>query len=155
MPKIKLDIVTAERLLLSEEADYISAPGVDGIVGILPRHAPLLTALSVGELRYKKDGAEFSFAIGGGFMEVRPDKVTVLADAAEHAEEIDEARAEEARRRAQELMKEKPRTDAEFALIEQALRRAEVRLRIARRRRGTRPTVQTRQDRESRDPQRE
>ncbi len=146
MSTIKLEIVTAERLLLSEEVDYISAPGIDGIVGILPRHAPLLTALSVGELRYKKDGEEFHFVISGGFMEVRPDKVTVLADVAEHAEEIDEARAEEARRRAEELMKEKPRTDAEFALIEQALRRAQVRLRVARHKRGTRPTVETKPD---------
>jgi F-type H+-transporting ATPase subunit epsilon len=145
MPKIKLDIVTAERLVLSQDVDYVSAPGIDGIVGILPRHTPLLTALTIGELRYKKDGEEFTFAIGGGFMEVRPDKVTVLADAAEHADEIDEMRAEQARKRAQELLKEKPRADAEFALIEQQLRRAEVRLRVARRRRaGTRP-VETRE----------
>ncbi|MBI3742130.1 MAG: F0F1 ATP synthase subunit epsilon [Chloroflexi bacterium] len=111
MPKIKLDIVTMERLLISEQVDYVSAPGVDGIVGILPRHTPLLTALAFGELRYKKDGAEFSFAIGGGFMEVRPDQVTVLADVAEQADEIDDVRAEAARKRAAESLQEKPRTD--------------------------------------------
>ncbi len=92
------------------------------------------TALTFGELRYQKDGKEFHFAIGGGFMEVRPDKVTVLADMAEQADEIDETRAEEARQRAQQLLKEKPRSDADFALIEQALRRAEVRLKVGRRR---------------------
>ncbi len=133
MKTIRLDIVTAERVVLSEEVEYISAPGIDGVLGILPRHAPLLTALTVGELRYKKGTQELSFAIGGGFMEVRPDHVTVLADVAESADEIDEQRAEAARKRAQELLKEKPRGDVEFARIEQALRRAELRLKVARR----------------------
>lgn len=143
MPKIKLDIVTAERLVLSEDVDFVSAPGVDGILGILPRHAPLVTALNFGELRYKKDGDEFTFAIGGGFMEVRPDKVTVLADSAEHADKIDEMRAEEARARARQLLREKPHADIEFALIEQSLRRAELRLRVARRKRGSKRTTDT------------
>ena len=142
MPKIKLDIVSAERLLLSEEVDYISAPGEGGIVGILPRHTPLLTALAIGELRYKKENEEFTFAIHGGFMEVRPDRVTVLADVAEQADEIDEARAEEARKRAQELLREKPHADADFAMLEQSLRRAELRVRVARRKHGgARPEV--------------
>src|SRR5512137_1054275 len=117
MAKIKLEIVTVERLVLSEDVDFVSAPGVDGVLGILPRHAPLVTALTFGELRYKKDGTESHFAIGGGFMEVRPDKVTVLADTAEQADEIDESRA---------------------AMIEQSLRRAELRLRVAKRRRTDR-----------------
>ncbi|MBI4785867.1 MAG: F0F1 ATP synthase subunit epsilon [Chloroflexi bacterium] len=138
MPKIQLDIVTAERQLVSEQVDYISAPGIDGVLGILPRHAPLLTALTPGELHYTKDGTVYDFAIGGGFMEVRPDHVTVLADSAEHVEEIDEQRAEQARERAQRLLKEKPRTDPEAALIEQSLRRAELRLKLARRRRDHR-----------------
>ena len=142
MPKtIQLDIVTAERLVLSEQVEYVSAPGIDGILGILPRHAPLVTALNFGELRYKKDGAEFTFAIGGGFMEVRPDKVTVLADSAEHAEEIDEQRAEQARANARQRLQDKPRADVEFARIEQSLRRAELRLRVAKRKRGSRPTI--------------
>ncbi|MBI3536043.1 MAG: F0F1 ATP synthase subunit epsilon [Chloroflexi bacterium] len=136
MPKIKLDIVTMERLLISEQVDYVSAPGVDGIVGILPRHTPLLTALAFGELRYKKDGAEFSFAIGVGFMEVRPDQVTVLADVAEQADEIDDVRAEAARKRAAESLQEKPRTDINYAALERALRKAEVRLKVARKKRG-------------------
>jgi F-type H+-transporting ATPase subunit epsilon len=137
MPKIKLEIVTAERMVLSEDVDYVSAPGVDGVLGILPRHAPLVTALIVGELHYKKDNDEFSYAIGGGFMEVRPDKVTVLADSAEHADEIDEMRAEQARERAKQLLLDKPRADVEFARIEQSMRRAELRLRVARRKRGS------------------
>ena len=142
MPKtIQLDIVTAERLVLSEQVEYVSAPGIDGILGILPRHAPLVTALNFGELRYKKDGAEFSFAIGGGFMEVRPDKVTVLADSAEHADEIDEQRAEQARASARQLLEDKPRADVEFARIEQSLRRAELSLRVARGKRGSRPKI--------------
>jgi F-type H+-transporting ATPase subunit epsilon len=137
MPKIKLDIVTVERPVLSEDVDYISAPGVDGVLGILPRHTPLMTALKEGELHYKKDGVEYDFAIGGGFVEVRPDRVIVLADSAERADEIDEQRAEAARQRAQQALQEKPRGDAEFARLEHALRRAEVRLKVARRKRGT------------------
>jgi len=137
MPKIKLDIVTVERPVLSEDVDYISAPGVDGVLGILPRHTPLMTALKEGELHYKKDGVEYDFAIGGGFVEVRPDRVIVLADSAERADDIDEQRAEAARQLAQQALQEKPRGDAEFARLEHALRRAEVRLKVARRKRGT------------------
>ncbi|MCL5951514.1 MAG: F0F1 ATP synthase subunit epsilon [Chloroflexi bacterium] len=145
MPKMQLDIVTVERLVVSEQVDYVSAPGIDGVIGILPEHAPLLTALNVGELRYKKEGEERSFAIGGGFMEVRPDHVTVLADTAERAEEIDEMRAEQARERAQQVLKENPSNTAEAARIEQALRRAEVRLRVARRKRGTQRSMEGRE----------
>lgn len=135
---IHLDIVTIERTVVSEDVDYVSAPGIDGVVGIFPRHEPLLTALSIGELHYKKGTQEYSYAIGGGFMEVRPDKVTVLADAAESAEEIDENRAEAARARAQELMTQKiPPSDPQYLLIEQSMRRAELRLKVSRRRRGT------------------
>ncbi len=137
MATIKLDIVTVERTVLSEQVEYVSAPGVGGILGILPRHAPLMTALQEGELHYKKGGVEFSYAIGGGFMEVRPDQVIVLADSAEHADEIDEQRAEAARQRAQAALKEKPRGDVEFARMERSLRRAEIRLKVAKRKRGT------------------
>jgi len=136
MPKIRLDIVTVERTVLSEDVDYISAPGVDGVLGILPRHTPLMTALNEGELHYRKDGVEYDFAIGGGFVEVRPDRVIVLADSAERAEEIDEQRAATARERAQQALKERPHGDPEFARVERALRRAEVRLRVARRKHG-------------------
>ncbi len=136
MPKIKLDIVTVERTVLSEDVDFISAPGIDGMLGILPRHTPLMTALKEGDLHYRKDGAEFDFAIGGGFVEVRPDHVIVLADSAERADEIDEQRAAAARERAQQALKERPRGDVEFARLERSLRRAEVRLKVAKRKHG-------------------
>ena len=134
---IHLDIVTIERIVVSQEVDYVSAPGIDGVVGILPKHQPMLTALAIGELRYKKGSEETAFAIGGGFMEVRPDRVTVLADAAESADEIDEARAEAARKRAQELMSQRVESSSEAiqaVLLEQNIRRAEVRLKVARKR---------------------
>jgi F-type H+-transporting ATPase subunit epsilon len=135
MATIHLDIVTLERVVVSEEVDYVSAPGIDGVLGILPRHEPLLTALAFGELRYKKDSEEFSFAIGGGFMEVRPDKIVVLADSADHAEEINQQAAEDARRRAQELLAQKPESEADAARIEKSLRRAELQLKVARKER--------------------
>jgi F-type H+-transporting ATPase subunit epsilon len=99
----------------------------------------MLTALTIGELRYKKGNQEQAFAIGGGFMEVRPDRVTVMADVAESAEEIDERRAEAARKRAQELMAQKTEgtSDAvQAVLLEQTVRRAELRLKVARKRRN-------------------
>ncbi len=132
---LHLDIVTLERVVVSEDVDYVSAPGIDGVLGILPRHEPLLMTLTIGELRYKKGDQEEAFAIGGGFMEVRPDHVTVLADTAEQADEIDAARAEEARKRAEELLKQKPESDAEAARVEMALRRAELRIKVARKER--------------------
>jgi len=138
MATIKLDIVTVERLVLSEDVEYVSAPGIDGVLGILPHHAPLITALSEGELRYKKGGQELAFAIGGGFMEVRPEKIIVLADSAERADEIDEQRAQQARARAVQALKEKPASDVDAVRLEHALRRADIRLRVAKRRRSSR-----------------
>lgn len=134
MPKLWLDIVTAERTVYSDEVDMVIAPGIEGELGILPRHAPLLTALQVGELRIKKRGREELFAIGGGFMEVRPDHVIVLADTAEYAEEIDVERAEAARQRAETLLAEGVPPDRRPG-VEAALRRSRVRLKVARRRR--------------------
>ncbi|HLF23461.1 MAG TPA: F0F1 ATP synthase subunit epsilon, partial [Burkholderiales bacterium] len=108
MATLHLEIVTQERRLFTGEVDMVVAPGSDGEMGILPHHASLLTTLKEGVLRVKHDGREDLFSVGGGFMEVQPDRVIVLADAAERAEEIDLARAEEARRRAEELLKERP-----------------------------------------------
>ncbi len=138
MSKIQLDIVTVERPVLSEQVDFISAPGIDGVLGILPHHTPLMSALTEGELHYRKEGVEYDFAIGGGLIEVRPDHVIVLADSAERADEIDEQRAQAARERAQQALKETPRTEADYARLEHALRRAEVRLKVVRRKRGAR-----------------
>lgn len=87
---IHLEIVTAERVVLSDDVDMINAPTKDGRVGILPRHAPLLTILEIGELDIVKNGVTTPFAVSGGFMEVLPHRVTILADTAERADEIDE-----------------------------------------------------------------
>jgi F-type H+-transporting ATPase subunit epsilon len=139
---LRLDIVTVERLVYSEEVDMVIAPGIEGELGILPRHAPLLTALTYGELRVKRGDEEDSFAIGGGFIEVQPDQVTVLADAAERADEIDLERAEAARRRAEDKIEDAARTDIDFARADAALRRSLIRIKVAeaRRRRGGRRT---------------
>ena len=137
MSTIRLDIVTAERLVYSEDVDVIVAPGVDGELAILPRHAPLMTALQPGELRVKQSGEEFSLAVTGGFLEVRPDRVTVLADAAERAEEIDIERAEEAKRRAEERLG-KSITETDLARAEAALRRSLIRIKVGEKRRRRR-----------------
>lgn len=119
----------------------VIAPGVEGELGILPRHTPLLTMLKPGELRVKKGGEEISIFVSGGFLEVQPDKVLILADAAERAEEIDLERAEAARRRAQERLAMRG-SEVDMARAEAALRRALVREKIARRRRsGVRANV--------------
>ncbi|MBO9325120.1 MAG: F0F1 ATP synthase subunit epsilon [Roseiflexus sp.] len=127
---IHLEIVTAERVVLSDDVDMINAPTKDGRVGILPRHAPLLTILEVGELDIVKDGVTTPFAISGGFMEVLPNRVTILADTAERADEIDEARAEAARRAAEQRIAE-CKSAQDLALAEAELRRALVQLKVA------------------------
>ncbi len=134
MSGIRLDIVTAERVVYSEEVDAVIAPGIEGQLGILPHHAPLMTTLEVGELLIRKGGEELSLAISGGFLEVRPDRVIVLADAAERDEEIDLARAEEAKRRAQEQLG-RPTPEVDVAQAEAALRRSMARLKVGERRR--------------------
>ncbi len=126
---LHIEVVTAERELYSGEADAINAPGSEGRLGILPRHAPLLAILKAGELRIDLQGAEDSLFVSGGFLEVYENTVTVLADTAEYAEEIDQARAEEARRRAQERLTE-ARDDQERADLQGALERAIGRLHI-------------------------
>lgn len=139
MPTLKLDVVSAERVVYSDDVDIVIAPGIEGQLGILPHHTPLMTTLQVGELLVRKGGQEFSLVITGGFIEVRPDRVIVLADAAERAEEIDIARAEEAKRRAEEQLKRRT-PEVDVAQAEAALRRSLTRLKIGekrRRRRGS------------------
>lgn len=131
---LRLELVTAERIVLEEEADMVIAPAADGQVGILPHHAPLLTTLRPGELRVRRGGVEQELIVTGGFMEVLNDKVTILADAAERVEEIDLARAEEARKRAAEALANR-QAGVDTAGAELAMRRAVVRLSVARRRR--------------------
>jgi F-type H+-transporting ATPase subunit epsilon len=136
---LSLDIVTAERVVLSDEGfDIVIAPGIEGELGILPRHAPLMTILQVGELRARRGAEEIDMAIAGGFLEIRDDKVTVLADAAERADEIDIARAEAARRRAEEDMANRS-ADIDVAAVLAAARRSDVRIRVAERRRRRTP----------------
>ncbi len=128
--KIKLEIVTAEAPVYSDSVDMVIAPGTMGEVGILPQHAPLLTTLKVGEIRVKKDGDEYAMFVEGGFMEVLPDSVTILANTCERAEDIDEAKAQEAKARAEELMKNRG-TKKDFIEAEQELHRSLLRLRVA------------------------
>jgi F-type H+-transporting ATPase subunit epsilon len=135
-----VEVVTAERELYNGEADSLIAPGSEGELGILPRHAALLTTLKAGEMLIKLGGAEEPFFVSGGFLEVSDNKVTVLAESAELAEEIDQARAEAARRRAQEHLAQ-AQSDVERADLLGALERAVARIHVAeisRRRSGRR-----------------
>jgi F-type H+-transporting ATPase subunit epsilon len=140
---LRVQIVTAEREVFAEEAvDMVVAPGAEGVLGILPRHAPLLTTLMPGVVRVKRSGVEEAMAVGGGFLQVARDQVLILADTAERADEVDEARAEEGRRQAQRALAEAAasghRLQAEAARV--ALRREEARVHVARRsRRGGPP----------------
>jgi len=134
MATFKLEIVTAERMVFSAEVSALIAWGVEGQLGILPHHAPLMTMLQPGDLMIRKDKEEEYLAISGGFLEVRPDKVIILADACERVDEIDIARAEEAKKRAQETLKVAPLT-VDAAVAEAALRRSIARLKVAERKR--------------------
>jgi F-type H+-transporting ATPase subunit epsilon len=138
MVTFRLEIVTAERMVFSEDVSAVIAWGVEGQLGILPHHAPLMTMLQPGDILIRKDKEEEFFAISGGFLEVRPDKVIILADACERADEIDIARAEEAKKRAQETMKAAPLTVG-AAAAEAALRRSLARLKAAERKRRRPP----------------
>ena len=139
---LHVQIVTAEREVYAEDdVDMVVAPGAEGVVGILPRHAPLLTTLQPGIVRVKRGGTERAMSVGGGFLQVARDNVLILADTAERADEVDEARAEEGRRRARENLAESVRSGqrllAESARF--ALRREEARIQVARRHRGPGP----------------
>jgi F-type H+-transporting ATPase subunit epsilon len=141
MAKLSVEIVTAERQVLAEdEVDMVIAPGSEGVVGILPRHAPLLTTLRPGEIRIKKDGGESAMAVGGGFLQVNADRVLVLADTAEREDEIDEARADEARRRAEQALEEAARggSPIQVQAARAALHLSLARLTVVRRRRRSR-----------------
>jgi F-type H+-transporting ATPase subunit epsilon len=128
-----VEVVTPDRTEFSGDAISLVAPGVEGYLGVLAFHAPLLTALAVGEARVTQpDGSSIYFAVSGGFLEVAYNNAILLADAAERADEIDVARAEAARRRAEEARTQHPSTDPAFAAAEAALLRALTRLRVAR-----------------------
>ena len=130
---LELEIVTPDKKVVSDQAEEVQIPGKNGYLGILPGHAPLITELSVGEITYRRAGGTEHLSVAWGFAEVLPDKVTVLAESAERAEEIDVKRAEEQRKRAEERLKSgDPNTDFPRAL--NALQRAETRLAVASRR---------------------
>ena len=134
---IPVRVVSVERSLFEGDADFVKVRSLEGELGILPRHSPLLAALAPGELRIDKTGggSEHIF-IGGGFLEVLPERVTILADVAEHADEINLERAEASRKAIAERLSGQVRDDAERRSLEQELVMAEERLRLARVRRG-------------------
>ncbi len=134
MAKLKFEIVTAERVVYSEDVDMVIAPGSQGELGILPSHAPLLTTLKPGMLTVRHDGEDVAMFVNGGFLEVMQDKVIVLADVAERAEEIDVAKAEEAKRNAEESLR-KSASAVDIAAAEAALRRSLIQLKVAEHRR--------------------
>ena len=130
-----LEIITAERQVFSDEVDMVVAPGIDGQLGILPRHAPLMTMLKPGRLTVRKAGEEDMYvAVSGGFMEVLGNRVSILADACERSDEIDEERAQQAIQRAQERLANRSE-DMELERAMASLRRAQVRVDLVRRRR--------------------
>ncbi len=134
MATIQLQVVTPERVVLEEDADIVIARGSEGDLGILHGHEPLVTPLDTGELTYRADGQEYHLAVAGGFLEIRPDRVVVLADLAERSEEIDRAAAEEARVRAEAALNEHRGTALE-AEAAASLQRALLRLRVSEHRR--------------------
>jgi F-type H+-transporting ATPase subunit epsilon len=131
---LHIEVITPERKVYEDDVDMVIAPGSEGYLGILPHHAPLLTALGPGEFRVKKGGAEQVLAVFGGFMDVREGRVTVLTEAAEHVEEIDVQRAQAAREKAQQALAA-PASAADEARARAALQRALVRIRVSERRR--------------------
>jgi F-type H+-transporting ATPase subunit epsilon len=131
---LKLDIVTPEKLAYSDEVDAVVLPGSEGELGVLPHHAPLISTLGAGELRLRKGGAEESFAIIGGFLQVLPDKVVVMAETADMASEIDVEKAHEARRQAEQALEGGFVEGADLAAARAALQTALLRIRVAERR---------------------
>ncbi|MDO8490539.1 MAG: F0F1 ATP synthase subunit epsilon, partial [Dehalococcoidia bacterium] len=130
---LRFEIISADRVVYSDDVDVVVAPGVVGELAVLPNHAPLMTVLQIGEIRVKKDGQEVSLFTNGGFLEVNQNKVLVLSDSAERAEEIDLTRAEAAKKRAEERLKHLA-LDMDLARVEAALKRAMTRVNIGGRR---------------------
>jgi F-type H+-transporting ATPase subunit epsilon len=129
--KLKLEMVTPYKRILSEDVDELSAPGTLGDLGILPGHTPLLTTLKVGELTYKKDGETVHVAVNWGYVEVEEDTVTVLVETAELADQIDLERAKAAFDRAEEALRTLSSEEKDFKIMEAALERAVIRIQVA------------------------
>jgi F-type H+-transporting ATPase subunit epsilon len=129
---LKLEIVTPEAKTYSEDVEMVTLPGVEGELGIYPMHVPLMTQVVAGELAVRKDGREYFLAIGDGFVEITADKVAIMTDMAIRAEQIDETKAEEARKRAESRLQEKL-TDEETAMVSAALMHSLAQLKVKRR----------------------
>jgi len=138
---IRVEIASQDRMVYEGDADMVLIPGVSGVMGILPNHAPLLSTLNIGIVEVRLEGREQYFTITGGVVDIQPDIVTVLADAAENVQEIDIARAEAARKRAEEILKLGPPPDMDsYLALEAALKRSTLRLDAVRKYRGQRVT---------------
>jgi F-type H+-transporting ATPase subunit epsilon len=129
--RLTLEVATPSRLVVGESADEVVAPGIEGYFGVLPGHAPFLTTLGIGELTYRIGRDESRLAVAGGFAEVRNDKVIVLADSAERPEDIDRARAERAKARAEQRLAGRGQDEIDFTRAAAALARALTRLQVA------------------------
>lgn len=136
--KINLEIATLERVVYSDTVDQITLPTKMGEITVLPDHLPIISALKAGEIVIKQEKEEIVIAISGGFIEVKPDKLIILADAAEHTAEIDEAKAEEAKKMAEETLKNRALGKEELMSASRALEFAETRIRVAQKRKHNR-----------------
>jgi F-type H+-transporting ATPase subunit epsilon len=130
--RLSLEITTPMRLVVAEQVDEVVAPGIEGYFGVLPGHAPFLTTLGVGVVTYRIGRDEHQLAVAGGFAEVRNDKVVILADSAERPDEVDRARAERAKERAERRLSGRTQEDIDYARCQAALARALTRLAVAR-----------------------
>lgn len=135
MPRLHFTIASPERVVFESEIDQVSLPTKLGEITLLPHHIPLISSLSAGEVVITKDATQTSLAISGGFLEITKDHVTLLADTAERSDEIDEARAEEAKQRALSLLKEKRSDAVEYAALMAKIEKEFARLRVVRKRR--------------------
>jgi F-type H+-transporting ATPase subunit epsilon len=131
---LRLEIVTPDQKIYSDDVDYVVIPGIEGELGVLPQHVPLMTQLVPGELRVLKGGEELRLAVGEGFVEISGDKVAVLTDMAVRESDIDESVAEEAVRRAEEAMRQEKMSDEELATVQGALQKSLAQIRVKRRR---------------------
>lgn len=134
--RFHFQVVTAERVVFENDIEQVSVPTAMGEITILPHHAPLVSLLSHGEMRIMKGKEEFLLAVSGGMLYVTKEKVILLADRAEHAHELDLERAEEARKRAEDMLKEKTLGEEEYATVSAALQKELARLRVARKHRS-------------------
>ena len=130
MEGLRLDIVTPDKVVLNAEVDYVGACGVDGQFGLLPQHAPMLSALKVGDLYYRQGNETHWVFVSGGFAQIADNKVTILAESAELASNIDVERAQEAKARAEQRLAD-AKADIDMARAELALQRAVARIRVA------------------------